>query len=259
MKKQTGLMGNATDYSRYKMNGNEKLLGFLQGFTLVLLFSNVILHKWLVAFAVGLVGGVFYLKKYKEKCREKQNALLLNQFKELMESLVTSYSSGGNHVQAFENAYRDMRDLYGEDGLITKEIRLINTGIRNGLTIESLIKDFAERTDIEDIKNFADVFSVSIRQGGDMKKVLHNTRVTIIEKLEMENDIAVQLRASNNEFVILTAIPVIVDLFMQFDYSMMMAGQTSVGVIARTIAVAFCIIAYKLGKKVTSRVEKLFT
>lgn len=251
-------MKHKIDYSKYRMNAGEIFVGFMIGFVISFLYVNVILHKAAFAAVAGAVIGFVYLIFYKKKCMEKRRSLIVKQFKDLMESLVASYSAGGNHISAFENAYADMVELQGENACITKEIEAINTGIANGMTIESLLKDFARRVNHDDISNFVDVFIVCIRQGGDMRRVLYDTRITIMEKLDMEDEIAVQLRSSYNEFLILTAIPIVVDLFMQMDSTMKATGQSGVGVISRLIAVALCVIAYTVGKRIIHRVAVIF-
>lgn len=251
-------MGNSIDYSKYKMNGRELLTGFIIGFGISFLYINMIFHKILFAAVAASIVGIMFLTAYKKKCIKKRDDMIIKQFKDLMESLVSSYSSGGNHVTAFETAYTDMVELYGCEGIIARELEQINTGMQNGMTMEALLKDFARRVGNEDISNFVDVFIVCIRHGGDMRKVLYDTRITIMEKLEMEEEIAVSLRASNNEFVILTIIPIIVDLFMQMDPSMRAAGQSAIGLIARLTAAIMCAIAYKLGRRIIQRVEGLF-
>ena len=251
-------MSHAIDYNKYRMNANEIMLGFLIGFAISFMYVNVVFHKAGLAFVIGAIIGVGYLYFYKKKCIKKRRVVIVKQFKDLMESLVASYLSGGNHVSAFESAYVDMVDLYGENAWISIEVDKINTGIKNGMTTEALLKDFAGRVGNEDISNFVDVFVVCIRQGGDMKKVLYDTRITIMDKLEMEEEISVQLRSSYNEFMILTAIPIVVDLFMQADSAMMSAGQNGIGVISRLIAVVLCIFAYKLGKRIINKIEELF-
>lgn len=252
------IMGYAIDYSKYKMNAKELIMGYIIGFGVAFMYVNVIFHKPEFALVTGAVAGIIYLFFYRKKCIEKRNKLIVKQFKELMESLVASYASGGNHVSAFETAYNDMEDLYGRDGWITREVNQINTGIKNGMTTESLLRDFAKRVGNEDITNFVDVFSVCIRQGGDIKKVLYDTRTTIIEKMEMEDEISVALRSSYNEFLVLTVIPIVVDTFMQMDSAMKAVGTSGIGIISRMIAVILCMAAYKLSRKIVHRVEVLF-
>ena len=251
-------MGNSIDYSKYKMSTNEKMTGFLLGFVISFLYINLIFHKAVFAMIVAAFAGLFYLKKYGKKCIKKRDEKITKQFKDLMESLVSSYSSGGNHVTAFEAAYEDMCELYGKDAYMVREIETINTGIRNGFTMDALLKDMARRIGNEDISNFVDVFTVCMRHGGDMTKVLYDTRLTIIEKLEMEGEIKVSLRAGNNEFMILIFVPIFIDLFMQTDSSMSAACNTLIGVFSRLIAVILCLIGYKIGRKTIQRVEKIF-
>ena len=53
---------------------------------------------------------------------------------------------------------RRWRRSTGSDSMIAKEIRLILRKVRMNLTFEGCFGDFAARSSLDDVKNFADVF-----------------------------------------------------------------------------------------------------
>ena len=246
-------MGNAVDYSDYHMSVSEIVTGIAIGMFIGGIAIYMIVHKVLFSMAVGFAIGIVYIKPYKSKCIQKRDKELLLEFRDLMESLVSSYSAGGNTISAFESAYTDMVELYGEDSYMAKELEIIRTGLANGFNIVPLIEDMADRMGLEDIKNFADVFGICFRKGGDMRKVLFDTRQVIGEKIEMEQEMKVALRANMNELNILLVVPVVIDLMFQSDQGMADTGSTMGGLISRLIAVAMFGGAYALGRYFVGR------
>lgn len=52
----------------------------------------------------------------------------------------------------------DLEQIYGEKSDITTELAIIVTGMENNIKIEDLLTNFAQRSGLEDIASFADVF-----------------------------------------------------------------------------------------------------
>ena len=86
---------------------------------------------------------------------------------------------------------------------IVHEVKLICMGLRNNINIEPLLIDFAERSGLDDVMSFANVFEVCNRQGGDLKKVVADTREIINDKIEVEMEIETMLSGSVNELNIM--------------------------------------------------------
>ncbi len=51
-----------------------------------------------------------------------------------------------------------MADIYGKKADIVHEIEMIVNGIYNGQNIEALLKNFAERSHLDDVESFATIF-----------------------------------------------------------------------------------------------------
>lgn len=255
-KKQTkhvaGLVGNEVDYSTYHMNMKERLAGFGIGFVIGMAIVYMVTHTAAISACAGVIGGLLMQKPYKNRCMDKRKKELLFEFRDLMESLVSSYSAGSNPMEAFGAAYEDMVNLYGAESTIAREVHSINTGLANGFTITALLSNFAERSGLEDIQNFADVFSICYQRGGDMRKVLFDTRMVIGEKIEMEQEMKVQLRSNMNELKILIIVPVIID----FMTHMNVASSAGGGMGARFVAVVLFALAYGLGRYSIQKSEK---
>ena len=237
---KTGLMGNAADYHVYNMTIQEKIIGFLVGgggsaVVLFLFFENIIVS--LIAF---FVIGIKAVPIYRNILLKKRKKNLLFQFKDMLESLTSSYSAGKNTKDAFEDAWNDLNNMYGEDADIVKEMKIIVSGINNNINVENLLLDFAERSGLEDVESFADVFEVSLRQGADIKTIIATTRDVISDKVEIELEMDAMMAGNKNELNV-TLRGMSGDTF----------GNSMMTVGAKVVAIMLFVGAYILGQKVT--------
>jgi tight adherence protein B len=247
---KTGLMGNATDYSVKKLSAAERLTGFMIGFLIAALVTYIFFRTAAVSFAAGITAGLISVRIYRNYLREKRKNNLLLQFKDLMESLTSSYSAGKNTYEAFRDSVADMKNIYGDDADIVKEVETIMFGLQNNYKIESLMLDFAVRSGLEDIRSFADVFEVCNRQGGDINRVVRESRAMISEKIEVEQEIRTQLNGGKNELNILIAMPLVIVMMMSADSSMSIASNTPVNVIIKCVCLMIFVSAYVLGRRI---------
>ena len=200
---------------------------------------------------VGLVAGTLYIPvRTKQLLNKKRNNLKL-QFREMLDALSTSLSSGKNIVDSFKAAHDDLRIIYSEETSIIREIATIIDGINNNIEVEKSLLDFGLRSGVEDIESFANVFETCYRKGGNIKDVIRNTQQIITEKMEVELEIQTVVAASTNEQIIMTILPIcLIALIKMMSPEFAANFVTPVGLIATTIAIIMFIAAYFVGKKI---------
>lgn len=150
-----------------------------------------------------------------------------------------------NVTDSFLNVYEDMKVQYDENAFIIKELEVIIAGIHNNIDIEDVLMDLGERSGIDDIKSFANVFKLSYRKGGNLKEIIRNTHSIISEKMEIEEDIKSMVSSNKMEQNMMTVMPVgIVGMIklMSGDFGANFA--TGIGIISTTIGVVIFIISY---------------
>lgn len=187
---------------------------------------------------------------YKQFLIKSRRDKLTYQFKDLLEALTASYSAGKNTVEAFIDVCEDLKNIYGEDADIVKEVELINDGLSNNYVIEELLSNFAERSGLEDIQSFADVFEVCNRQGANIKTVVSDTRTVINDKIETEMEIKTMLASGKNEINIMICMPLIIMLVLSGSGSMSVTANTFTNVIVKIICLGIFGGAYLLGRKI---------
>lgn len=246
-----GLLGVGKDYHVYHMRFPDYLiswvLGLAVGFIVLLAFFN----NFFVALIGGIVCAVILPKYYREYRRKKQSDELRTQFKDLLESLTSSYSAGQNTVEAFNDAASDMASIYGDGADIVQEVQIICTGLKNNINIEALLLDFANRSGLDDAMSFANVFEVCNRQGGDLKRIVSDTRAIINDKIEIEMEIETMLSGAKNELNIMMVMPVIIVVMLKGLGTSMAGSNTPATVMVKILCIGIFALAYAMGRKIT--------
>lgn len=161
------------------------------------------------AWAVVPLGGVGVclfrsLEKQKSAHRREE---LSEQFRECILAVATSLQAGYSVENAFLECGQDMELMYGSDSCICRELVCIRRGLHINLTLEELLMDLANRSGCEDVEQFAKVFSLAKRNGGNMAEIIRNTAGRIGKKIELQKEIQMQLSGRKMELNIMKLIP----------------------------------------------------
>lgn len=198
---------------------------------------------------VGLIAGKMFLPIRQKQIIEKRRKNLRDQFRDMLEGLVTSLGAGNNVPDSFSAVYEDLKIQYEADSYIIKELEIILAGIRHNVPVEDILMDFGIRSGISDIETFANVFNISYRKGGNIKDVIRNTHNIISEKIEIAEDIETTVTSGKTDQKIMLVMPIAlisIIKFMSPEFAENFATPT--GIIATTIAIVCFVGAYFLGK-----------
>lgn len=143
----------------------------------------------------------------RERKREEQKHRLTLQFKAMIEALVTSLNAGYSLEHAFQDAKKDLALLYNRQDFIFKELDAILSGLKMNIPLERLLKDFGERSDIDDINNFANVIMAAKRSGGNLIRIIQKTVNSIADKIAVEEEIKTLIAAKVLEEHIMMVMP----------------------------------------------------
>lgn len=203
------------DYAVYEMSFQEKVKYSLIAGIVIFGISYLFYDHLILSFIVACLG-IIYPKFKKNDLKNKRKDELSLQFKEAISSLASSLAAGQSIENAFRDVLRDLKLLYpDENTYIIKEFQLINRRIENGEIVERAIADFANRSDIDDIKNFSDVFITCKRTGGDLVEIIKRTADIITDKIEIQQDIKVLVSQKKFESKIMAIAPLGITLFLK--------------------------------------------
>ena len=244
-----GITGEGTDYTVYILTTRQKLLAVGAGFLIGYAAGYVYFDNATVGLIVGLIAGYKAISIYRNKLFNDRKKELRLQFRDLLESLSNSFTVGRTARGAFENAYTDMIAEHGEKSYIVKEVWLICTAYKNqGIEIKELLKDFAQRSEIDDIRSFAGVFEVSTDLGGNIAKVIRETRDMISDKIEIELEIQTMVTGQKNQLNVLAIMPLVMSLLTR-SFSTGGGGGALV-IIVKIFALGLFVFAYWMGTRI---------
>lgn len=256
------------NYKVYHMKAIEKVmyfvLAFIVGAAVGYLFYGGIGKDdlgqatkltWILDFSissiVGVVAGIAFIPMRRKQIVEKQIKTLNNQFRDMLEAFNTSLGAGKNVVDSFHAVYEDLKVQYDEGAYILKELEVIISGMANNVDIEDLLSDFGQRSGIDDISSFANVFKICYRKGGNIKETIRSTHAILSDKMEISEDIETVVTSNKTEQKIMIAMPIaLIAMIKMMSPDFAANFTTFTGVISTTIAIGLFVASYAIGKVV---------
>jgi tight adherence protein B len=181
---------------------------------IVVIILGVLFYKSIlgILFLSPLV--ILYRKRITKRLVKDRRWNLNLQFRDGILALSAALEAGYSSEHAFEEASKDLRLIYPEDSLIIREFSYMMNQIRMNITVEKTLNDFGERTGIEDIRSFSEVFSTAKRTGGDIIHVIKITSNIICDKIEVNKEIITLITAKRLEANIMKGIPVLILVYL---------------------------------------------
>lgn len=142
-------------------------------------------------------------KKQKEKERWQLNMAFRDALLYLQNGLAAGYSP----ETSMRDVVKGMEQLYGENHAIVSECRLVLSQMTTGYSMEQALQEFGERSRVDDIRQFAEVFSIAKRSGGDIGRIIRQTSALLQEKIELKRELHVTTAAKKTEFTVMSAVP----------------------------------------------------
>lgn len=158
------------------------------------------------------LAGVWAERRSRMERRKKK---LAEEFKESMMILAASLSAGYSMENALRASVEELTTLYGRDGLVTAEYRYMVQQIQMNRPVEQLLTDFAERSGLEDIRNFAEVFRVAKRSSGDLGSIMRHTAEVIRDKMQVREEILTLTASRQFEQKIMNLIPFFIVFYVE--------------------------------------------
>lgn len=225
----------------------------LQGAVIVFLFGKLFYDSY-IAMALLSPMMIFWvmLQKYIDRMRRRR--IIGIQFRDAIYSVLTSLKAGYSVENAFRESRKDMELLYGDKSDIVFYLSRICKGLKNNIPLEKLIYGFGKECENTDIQDFAMVFKVAKRNGGNMTEIIERTIGVISQKISVEKEIDVLISAKRLEARIMDMVP----FFIIFYISISSPGffdamyHNPFGIVLMTICMIVYVVAYLLSEKIVN-------
>ncbi len=186
-------------------------------------------------------------KRVRRQCLEQQ-------FKDALQAMTAALQAGYSVENAIRETLGDMIQMYGQDGLITREFSRIVKGVRNNRTPEELMEEFALRSGSEDITEFGELFGIAKRTGGNLTEILKSCGDTICDKLDTKKEIETVMAAKRLEGRLMDVIPCAIILYIDVTSPgfFKCLYHNPPGILVMTICLAVYLTAVLLSEKIMS-------
>lgn len=239
------------NYGEYHFTWKETGKYLTQSVFLCGVLDYLFYKNWWGMLALPFVS-VFYLKWKKKQLIRERRKNLNYQFKDALNSLSVAVQAGYSVENAVSACARDLERLYGKEEDILEEFHYIESQQRVSVPVEELFLDLGERSQVEDIENFASVFYTAKRTGGDMDKVIQKVARMLGDKIDVKKEIDTTLSAKKSEQAIMGLMPAGIILYMQISspgFLSVLYGNP-VGICAMTACLGIYAAAYWLGRRI---------
>lgn len=205
----------AEDYKTYHFSKKEFGLSTLTGYAGSFVLLYLFYHSWLLSVFFGIPGAIGYLLYRRRVLVERQQWLLMEDFKDAMDSMVSALVAGYSMENAITEAYHDLRLLKGSETPMIRELGQIRQQLGLQHTLDELLLDLGRRSGVEDIVVFAQIYATARRSGGNLVKVMKRTAENIGEKMEMQREIQTMIAGKKMEATCMMVIPLLIILYLQ--------------------------------------------
>ena len=235
----------------YCMSGKKKTVSLIIIGLLVILMGRMFYGSFKAGIIIlPLVIPIY--RQYSTKYKDRAKAEFEHQYKEMLVALKDGIVTGYSVENGLKESYREMVNIYGYDGLICSELRLMTSRLKFNTPIEMVFKDFAERTDLESAHMFYNTFSIAQKSGGNMNNVIKRVIENIVLKESVKEEINVAINDKKLEQRIMTVIPLLLIGYI----SMASPGfldimyKSIMGNIVMTVCLIVYLLAYLWSEKI---------
>lgn len=201
-------------YDIYYFSKKEWLCFFLQN-TIFLSVLSILFFESLYGLLL-LSPYLFILYRKQKKIQIAKRKWKINEeFKDAILNLSAALEAGYSIENALVESIKDLSFIYNENSLIIKEFTYMVRQLKTGSVLEELFLDFAERSNVEDISSFAQIFTTCKRSGGDLIQIIRTTARSISEKIEVKREIYTLITAKKYEASIMKLIPFFILGYLQ--------------------------------------------
>lgn len=238
------------NYDQHHFTLKELVLFSGEGLCLCIIV-NYLCYRTLWAFIIMLPFVLFFLKWKRQSQIKKRKENLRIQFKDAIHALQIALGAGYSMESAVGACVNDLKGIYGRQEPIVQEFIYIQKQIHISVPIESLFMDLGNRSQIEDIQNFASIYAIAKRSGGNLNAILGKTTRMIEEKIETSKEISASIAAKRMEQLIMSVVPCGIILYVQLTSPgfMDVLYGNMVGIAVMTGCLFLYILAFCLGRK----------
>jgi len=242
-------------YYKCNMTMGQHLLAYVIISVLFSVIFYIFYHLIPLSVIMGFLVAIPVERIYAKSTIKKRQKSLRLQFKDFLSSMSVAARAGNVEIKAIKSALDDLKLTYTDDSDIVREVEYIVLQYeKGGVELKVLFEDFAERSNIEDIKNFSTIFRAIDGKNDRFGDVVVQTEEIISEKIEIEMEIDTVITSAKTEAITMLFMPILIVLVMSFmgsGFMDMLFTTWFPGHLVATVAIVIFMISFVLTVKAT--------
>ncbi len=233
------------------LNAAEKTEALSEGTIIVCIFAYFFYASfWAVPFMLPIL--ISWTRRRKRTMGENKKEQFRMQFRDAVMSVSTNQRAGYSIENSFREAYKDMKLLYGSKSVICTELGRISVGLNNHVPLGELLTMLGDKSDIDDIRQFAEIFRIAHKSGGSMPQIIGYTAEMIDGRAEVEKDIHLMLASRKYEQKLMEGIPFFLIAYMKvtnkgfFDVLYHNISGVMIMTLCMLVYIAACVLSEKI-------------
>lgn len=194
------------DYHKISFTVWEQIASVGQAMGIVALLAFFFYRSAWALLPLSGIGFWSYKKRQKARTAKRREELAA-QFRECLLAVSGAIQAGYAVENAFVESREDMRNLYGEMSLIYGELEFVRRGLQINISLEELLIDLGKRSGVEEINQFAQIFSIAKRSGGNLPQVIQTTARLSGQRAETRQEVEVLLSGKKMEQNVMRGMP----------------------------------------------------
>lgn len=238
-------------YTEYRLTAKDRLKYGIIGLGLAAMIARTIYKSLPVFLILGPVTAFLLPVFMKPKLKKARLERLTVQFREAI-GILNGYISAGSSVEnAFGTSAGQLEKLYGKNAEITAEFRRISVFVQLNRPVGEVLQDFADRSGLQDIRNFAEVFIIAGKTGGNLRDIIDRTATVLREKMAVGEEIINMTASRRYEQKVMDVIPFFIILYLDLTSPgfLDIMYTTLIGRLVMTGCLAMIAVAYFLSAK----------
>lgn len=239
------------DYDRYIFSAKE-WISIIAEIVVLACGINYLCYRSLWIFIGILPLGIWYVRwKRKEKIEKRRKKLAFH-FQDVLHGLQTAVKAGYSMEHAVTECRKELEQIYGKEDDLVEELIYMEHQMRVGISPEQLFLDLGQRTGVEDIRNFGEIFLISRRSGGNLGEIMEKMERVIGEKIRVGREIDVSISGKKMEQMVMSLVPGGMIIYMQLTSEgfLDVLYHNILGNTVMTVCLGIYIFSYWLGRKI---------
>lgn len=236
---------------KYKRSSPEQVRIIAEALGISVLLAYLFYDSFLGMVVMAVVYPIYSGRRISE-LKDRQKREIETQFCDGISCAAAALEAGYSMENAWKEAEKEIVSIHGKNAVLARVFHRMNRRIDMNEPIEIQMQEFARRTELESVKNFAEIFGFAKRSGGNVVAIIKKTTRNIRMNVQVKEEIETMLSSRKLEQKIMNVMPLGILLYIRIGVSDFLDPlyHTVSGVLIMSICLSAYLVAWEWSRRV---------